>query len=570
MRKLLITLAVLGACAIATPALAADGTISGTVTRAVDGTAIAGIWLSAQNVSTRAFTYVYGTGADGSYSLTLAPGTYDVTTYTSVTAEPNVFYLKKLSTLTLASGEAKSGQNFSLTRGGQFNGHVYAADGVTPVNGANLTFANASGSTFGYGYATTVSDGSYVSSPIPTDTTQSAVGTYTLTITKSGYFSAQISGLVLSGDNAAVTQNVSLTPASTVAGTIVDTSGAAISGATVSIAKTPVATPFSGTYTATTNAAGAYTVSVFDTSTYNGTAVSDYSVTVSKSGYITRTATLSVTADGAALTGKNYTLTLGKTYSGTVVAKSNSAAIANASVYLYKRNKARMDIPDFSATTGSNGTYSIVGIPTGKYRVKIVKNKYVTMVIDALNVRSTISGATHKLDLGGTITGSIYTGNRVGVDGASVAVYSLKNGKQVTYTSTTADESGNYTVSGLKAGTYRLKITTTDYVTQLANVAVKTGKTVTKNLKLAAAGSIEGYVTDRETGLPVSAWVRVVGTAIVTVSDSNGYFVLDGVAPGKRKVTVISAYYDVPKQLGVTVTAGRTKVGTNFSLRPRQ
>jgi hypothetical protein len=570
MRKLLISLAVLGACAIAAPALAADGTISGTVTRAADGTAISGIWLSAQNVSTRAYTYVYGTGADGSYSFTLAPGTYDIATYTTVTAEPNVFYLRKLSTLTLASGEVKSGQNFALTRGGQFSGHVYAADGVTPVNGVNLSFVNASGNTFGYGYATTVSDGSYVMSPTPTDTTQSAVGTYTLTLSKSGYFSAQVSGLALTGDETTVTQNVSLTPASTVAGTILDQNGAAVAGATVSIAKSVGSSLYFGTYTATTNAAGAYTVSIFDTSSYNGTAVSDYNVTVSKSGYISKTSTLSITADGTALTANNYTVTLGKTYSGTVVAKSNSAAIANANVYLYKRNKARVDVPDFSATTNGSGAFSIAGIQTGKYRVKVVKNKYVTIVIDALNVRADISGVTHKLDLGGTITGSIYTGNRVGVDGASVIIYALSNGKQVTYASTTADESGNYTVSGLKAGTYRLKIITTDYVTQLANVAVKTGKTTTKNLKLTAAGSIEGYVTDRETGLPVSAWVRVVGTSTVTTSDLNGFFTLDGVAPGKRKVTVISAYYDMPKQITVTVTAGKTKTGTNFVLRPKQ
>ena len=570
MKKLLISLAVLGALAIAAPALAADGTISGTVTRAADGTAVSGIWLSAQNVSTRVFTYIYGTGADGSYSFTLAPGTYDVATYTTLAAEPNVFYLRKLSTLTLASGETKSGQNFALTRGGQFSGHVYAADGVTPINGVTLSFVNTSGNTFGYGYSTTVSDGSYLTSPIPTDTTQSAVGTYTLTINKSGYFSAQIAGVVLTGDNTAVTQNVTLTPASTVTGTIVDQNGAAVSGATVTIAKSTGASVFSGTYTATTNAAGAYTVSIFDLSTYNGTAVSDYNVTVSKSGYVSKTSTLSITADSAALTGQNYTVTLGKTYGGTVVAKSNNAAIASATVYLYKRNKARIDVPDYSATTNSSGVFSVVGIQTGKYRAKVIKNKYVTIVIDSLNIKADISGATHKLELGGIITGSIYTGNHVGVDGASVGIYALKNGKQVSYTSTTADESGNYTVSGLKAGTYRLKITTTDYVTQLANVAVKTGKTTTKNLKLTAAGSIEGYITDRDTGLPVSTIIKVVGTAIVTSSDANGYYILDGVAPGKRKVTTISPYYEIPRQLTVTVSSGKIRTGTNFVLAPKQ
>jgi hypothetical protein len=293
-------------------------------------------------------------------------------------------------------------------------------------------------------------------------------------------------------------------------------------------------------------------------------------VTVSKSGYISTTSTLSITADGSALTGKNYTVTLGKTYSGTVVAKSNNAAIANATVYLYKRNKARSEIPDFSATTNSSGVYSIAGIQTGKYRVKVVKSKYVTIVIDTLNISKDISGATHKLDLGGTITGSIYTGNHVGTDGANIGIYALNNGKWVSYSSTTADESGTYTVTGLKAGTYRLKITTTDYVTQLANVSVKTGKTTTKNLKLTAAGSIEGFVTDKDTGLPVSATLRIAGTSIVAISDSNGYYAIDGIAPGKCTLSAIHYLFDVTNRKNIVVKAGKTTTGINFALKSKQ
>ncbi|MFA6587886.1 MAG: carboxypeptidase regulatory-like domain-containing protein [Patescibacteria group bacterium] len=569
MRKFLILLAVCGFFGIAKVAFAADGTISGTVTHAADGTAIASLTVFVQNVDTKAFSYPY-TDAAGAYSVSLAPGTYDVSPYTSTSAEANVTFIKKTSTITIASGETKSGQNFVLTRRGSFTGHVYAADGVTPINSVSLSFVNASGSTYGFSYPTTVSNGSYTSSPSPSDTTQSAVGTYTLTISKFGYFSAQITGVVLTGDETSITQNVTLTPASTITGTIVDQNGAALAGATVTIAKSSGASLYSGTYTATTNAAGAYTVSIFDISTYNGSAVSDYNVTVSKSGYISKTSTLSITADGTALTGKNYTLTLGKTYSGTVVAKSGNTPLSTAYVYLYKRNKVRSEIPDYTATTNSSGVFSITGIQTGKYRVKVVKNTYVNIVIDSLNIKADISGATHKLELGGTISGSVYTGNHVGIDGASIAIYALKNGKQVSYTSTIADEDGNYTVSGLKAGTYRLKITTTDYVTQLANVTVKTGLTATKNLKLTAAGTIEGYITDKDTGLPVSATIRVVGTSIVTSSDANGYYILDGIAPGKRKISVISYMYDVAGRNNITVKSGKIASGINFTLKPKQ
>ena len=93
---------------------------------------------------------------------------------------------------------------------------------------------------------------------------------------------------------------------------------------------------------------------------------------------------------------------------------------------------------------------------------------------------------------------------------------------------------------------------------------------VSKNIKLTAAGSVTGFITDKVTGLPVSATIKVVGTAIIAYSDNNGYYVIDGVAPGKRKLTVLHAYYDLPAQKGVVVSSGKTKTGINFSLTPKQ
>jgi hypothetical protein len=299
--------------------------------------------------------------------------------------------------------------------------------------------------------------------------------------------------------------------------------------------------------------------------------VADYSLSISKTGYVTKTTTLSITAESSTITSKDYTLVTGKTLSGTVVAKNGNLPLTSAVVSLYKRNKARSDTPDFTFTTGSDGAFSFSSLPVGRYRVRIVRSGYATVVIDSLNIAKNITGRVYKLEAAGTITGLIYTGKSISIESASIVAYSLNNGKFVSYTSASANDTGHYTITGLKAGTYRLKIVSADYVTQLVNVVVKTGKSVTKNIKLAAAGSIEGYLKDKETGLPISyTVVRVVGTSVTASSDANGYYVLDGVAPGVRKVTVISILHNAPTQISVKVSAGKVKAGINFTLTPKQ
>lgn len=650
MKKLIFSLAAWGIFTLAAPVLAADGAISGTVTHTADSSPIGSISLSAQNTTTLATTYA-STAADGTYSFTLSPGTYDVSVYPYVGSEPNIAFIKKTLTVTIASGETKSGQNFALTRRGRFQGTVYAPDGVTPISDAAVSPTHISGYTHGSAYALTLSNGSYLATPVPTDTTTSAIGTYTFYVTRAGYFGATFTNVALTADETTVTQNITLTPASTVSGTVRDTSGAALANATVTLTKSS-----GGTYTALTNAAGAYTVSIFDLTNYNGSAVGDYSLSVDKTGYVTKTAAISIGADASALTGKdfvlvaagtitgtittsaggglasatviandgfgssssattdatgvytlsnlkpstqytltvtktnyvgqkayavtvtagatvsgqNFTLPAAKTFSGTIVAKSNDAALEGATISLYKRNKARSEVADFSFTTKSDGGFLFSNLSPGKYRLKIVKSGYLNAVIDTITITSDVTGKIYQLDLAGSIHGKVHTSTNAGIASADIAVFALKNGKEVAYTSATSDENGNYLVTGLKEGTYRLKITTTDYVTRLVNVAVKTGVQSTKNIKLAPAGAVSGYITDKETGLPVVALVRVVGTTFSAWSDTNGYYVLDGVAPGKRKLVAVSAYYNTSKQRGVRVSSGQTKTGIDFTLTPRQ
>ncbi len=647
MKKLLYAFIIGAAFVVATPALAADGTIQGTVTYASNGNPIESLTMYAQNTSSGSVEYAT-TGADGSYSIAVAPGTYDVTHYMYLGNVSNMYLIQQTKTVTVTSAGTVT-RNFSLTKRGRFTGRVYASDGVTRVSEATIYYTHAGGSANGYGYATSTSSGVYYNIPLPDDYTDSAAGVYNVIIQKPGYFSASVSGVNLTGDERTVTRNFWLKPASTVSGVIKTASGAALSGATVTLAKST-----GGTYGATTNSSGRYTVSIYDMYTTNSTAVGDYTMTVSVSGYVTKTADISIAGDDTHLTnrnlslnkggkitgkitkssgsglsgvtitaddgyghtystttgsggkytlsrlkpstsytvtatrnyyvgqklygvsvsagrttsGKNLTLPAAVKFSGSVKSKSG-VPLDNAVVYLFKRNKTRSEVSDYAFTTKSDGGFTFRNVSPGDYRLKIILNGYITYNKETITLNANTTGQKYRLDKGGSIHGRV-TASGKGVAGAIVEVYAPNNGKEIPYTYAVTDEKGYYLVRSLKTNTYRLKISSTKYVTQIVKANVTAGQKTGSVVALAPAGSVSGYLTDKVTGLPVSALVKIVDTVFSAWSDSNGYYVVDGIAPGARRVTVVSPYYDLPGPRNVTITIGNIAKNVNFSLAPRQ
>lgn len=647
MKKILIALVVCGGFFAAMPVLAADGTLRGTITHASDDTPVESMTVYATRVSTGVVEYDT-TAADGTYSMTVAPGTYDVTTYTYSAVEVGIYFIQKNYTVTVSSG-GTTARNFSLIRRGQFAGYVYESDGVTRIEGATVYMTHASGYTSGYGYALTLSNGHYTATPTPNDSTDSAVGTYTINVAKAGYFGATVTNVNLTGNDRTITKNIKLTPSSRVTGVVRDSSNRRIADATVTLTKS-----YGQSYSALTNSTGNYTISVFDLNSNNGTAVGDYTLTVTKSGYVQKTADVSITADdslvsgkhfvlakagkitgtvkktsgarlaGAALTaydgrghyyyatsgsngtyslanlrpapsytvtaektyyvgqkvysvavtashtttGVNFTMPAAKTFSGTVKS-ATGAVLEGAVVSLYKRNSSRSDVANFSATTKGSGTFSFRNISPGKYRLKITLAGYVPYQNESIDLGSNVTGARYELALGGSISGRVLNGTK-GVGGVLISVYAPANNQEIPYTFAVADENGRYLVTGLKTATYRLQIFTTEYVAASGTVNVRAGQLSRKNISLTRGGSVSGYLTDRVTGLPVSALVKVVGTAVSAWSDANGRFVLDGIAGGTCRVVVVSPYYDIPGQRTVTVRVGGITKNINFILNPKQ
>lgn len=174
-------------------------------------------------------------------------------------------------------------------------------------------------------------------------------GTYTVTCAKAGYKTFTKTGVIITEAKtttlniALVSTNGTLTGTVTISGT-----RTYIAGATVTAVGTP------GTYSGTTNSKGLYTISL---------PAATYTVTCAAAGY--NTATASPTIKTATKTTLNFALTKTTvttgTLGGTVTNAATGAAVAGAAI--------ATNTGGYSATTGSDGKYSIAGVTAGTYNV---------------------------------------------------------------------------------------------------------------------------------------------------------------------------------------------------------
>ncbi|OGY80020.1 MAG: hypothetical protein A3B74_05185 [Candidatus Kerfeldbacteria bacterium RIFCSPHIGHO2_02_FULL_42_14] len=635
--------------------------ISGTVTH-TDGTPVTTMFIFAKD-ATLGTTDGDSTDAAGAYSITVDnAGTYTVYNYRSTADEPTATFIVSEQSVTVASGENKTGVNFTLTRRALLTGHVYASNGTTPIYEASVTLYNVDGSIRSSGGSISTPDGSYYVAPTPYGTgVGTATGLYDMYVIRQGYFGKILNDINLVQDGQTYTQNVTLTGASRVTGKVTDKNSNPLSGATV-VMSDQNSTYY--TYTATTDANGDFTLSVFDITDYNGTAVGTYTLEVSTNGYIAKKRLVSITADestvsagnvslarSGSITGfvyeddgttaianatmtandgsghtytttsgnngaytfsnlrpnKRYKLTVSKTgfvtekrynivvksgettsgrnfsldssfsFSGQVRDKNN-AGLDNATLYLYSRNTPRTNTWVAKATSDGNGNFNFSEIALGKYRLTIMKDGYIVLKKESVTIDANISDKKYTLKTASAVFGRV-TSQNAPVDNATVTIYSVDTEKDEGYTTTTTDSDGYYLMQGLKAGKYRIRVQTTDYVERIVTKTLDAGKQRQVDMQLVLAGSVSGYVWDEANNLPLSGYpVRVYGKSNYAYTDENGYYILDGLAAGTYKLYVASTGYeteyyndasDASSAAGVTVKADEQTKGINFLLRQR-
>jgi hypothetical protein len=77
-------------------------------------------------------------------------------------------------------------------------------------------------------------------------------------------------------------------------------------------------------------------------------------------------------------------------------------------------------------------------------------------------------------------------------------------------------------------------------------------------------GSVEGYVTDEDTGDPLAGVFVSIGD-INDTTDASGYYKLDGLTAGPKTISGTLANYDAGS-VDVTAVAGTTIMNVNFTI----
>jgi hypothetical protein len=282
---------------------------------------------------------------------------------------------------------------------------------------------------------------------------------------------------------------------------------------------------------------------------------------------ITPAAFTNVTINDTAPANRAYNLAIVE-----VVADSNPAPASNISGNIQSANGAPLGgvsvqlvgtNTDFTTTTDSSGNYTFQGIPNGNYEVTPT---FAGMTFDPESQSVTVNGADVTANFVEAVTTpSTYSisGSVSGGAGASIQLTG-PNGSS----STNADASGNYALTGIPDGTYTVTPTLS------GSTFTPASRSVTVNGADVPGVNFVGTVTPPAT-YSVSGNVSVTGAGVSVVlsgsngnlsatTDASGNFIFSGVQNGTYTVTPSSTgktFSPVNRSIAVN---GANVTGVNF------
>lgn len=258
---------------------------------------------------------------------------------------------------------------------------------------------------------------------------------------------------------------------------------------------------------------------------------------------------------GAAVVGTGLTLFFvlrGKSTSkkakliGTVVSGEDNLPIIGASVLVGEKE----------ATTDANGVFTISELPIGPTSIDIAKTGYITysgsiILIAGDNQKTfqlfktpTAAGLTGKVT--NEITGQPVSGVTVSASGKTA----------------TTDSSGNYSLTGLTAGTVQVSFSKQWYATKTFTVTLQAGSN-TYNATLNNYGTVTGRVIDSSTSAYLSGVTLTASTGQTATTNASGQYSIY-MPSGPANITASKTGYQSQTQ-PVTPEPGVTKP-LDFSL----
>ena len=433
------------------------------------------------------------TSSTGTFSITGIPaGSY------TLTISKSGFVTKTVTGYPVSGNQ--SGLNFFLNLGTVYSlsGTVHSGSATGPMlAGATVAIAGKT--------ALSTSTGTFSIAGIP-------AGSYSLVISKAGYYTKTITGVVVNANRSGMALYLTQLPIYSISGTVRSgsTAGPVLAGATVAIAGRAAITSSAGTFSIV------------------GIPLGTYSLVISRPGYYTKTMTGVVI--NATRSGMQLYLTPIPLYSisGTVRLGSTTGPVVAG---------ATLTVAGKTAITGSTGSFGITGIPGGTHTVTISKAGYLTRST-TVTLPPSRTGLVFYLTPSYTVSGTVRNGSATGMvlPGATVAIA----GKTALTSST-----GGFSIAAIPAGSYTLTISKTGYQTKIVTGFLVNSNRTGLNFYLTASGgySLSGTVRNGSGTGPVVPGATVSIAGKVATTSSTGSFSITGIPAGVYTLTISKSGY---------------------------
>jgi len=499
--KCIATWALLVVAGLAWAGTAAAGTVTGTVKDAVTNAALQGVTVKVTQQTSKTAT----TNSSGVYSIaSVTAGTVTLT----ATKTNYVDYVT--GNIVVPASGTVTAPLILLQSKGTITGTVVSSVGGAAVSGATVKITGTSTS------VSTATNGTF--------TLYAATGTYTLTITKTGWVTKTTASFSVTNGQATALGSIPFVQNGTLTGTVVNANG----GAVVASAKVTV----TGTSTyANTNTSGVYTLT---------TGAGPVTLTVTKTGWLTATTGSVTVVGGVTTTVPAIQLTQLATVTGTVKEQGTNTNVQGVTVTLQSD-------PTKTATTSSSGVFSISSVPGGSQSFDLVKAGYQSRSAGPFTISGTSTnvGTILLTKAAGTITGVV---RDAGAGNAALADATVTVNGVTPTISGTSNGDGSFTLANVPAGSQSVHVTRDGYVAADSTVVtVQVGQTVSVGyLPLARVGvTISGVVRSTLDGSPIAGATLTVDEqpARTTTTASDGAYALSDVTWGLVHLTVSHPSY---------------------------
>jgi hypothetical protein len=586
------------------PKAESGGTISGHVfDENMNVITDAEISVCAEGVDVSGGGYAAVSQTDGSYQMTaLEPGVYRITANCDrAIAYETKFYNDEYrwgeaDLITVESGQDTGNVDFALGPGGGISGHVYKADGVTPVKGICI---NASSTAPDWnqiaGWGSTDENGAFEFGGIPVGTAYiqvdvncpgdnpSLINEWYATggSTPDG---SQASPVTITTGGTVSGIDFQLNEAGSISGTILKSDGTVIIDTVIRVHAEGMSEGTGGYGLDISQTDGTYTITGLTSGNYivlaNSQHANGYEARFYGNTYSRDDASLIAVTEGEEVSGIDIRIGPGGAISGHVYEADGVTPVAGACFNLSSTAPDWNQIASWGSTE-IDGSFEFGGIPVGTAYIQVNPNcegKNPNLIDEwyktggstpdgsqaspvTITAGGTVSGIDFQLDAGGSISGRVLKSGGTVITDTEISVhaegYSAGTSGRGTNISIT---DGTYTIAGLAPGTYKVMANNNranGYETKYYNdeyqwdqadlVTVVAGAdTGGVDFSLGDGGAISGHVYQADGVTPVSGacvnlttsnedWNQIAGWGS---TDENGAFEFGGIPVGTAYVKV--------------------------------